>query len=98
MTYQKIVLLVFTLLLQVSVYAKTQAEKVVVVGAGIAGLTTAYRLHQKNIDIEIYEARQCVGGRILSAVVDGCVVELGGQSITDASDAPNMKKLIAECG
>jgi monoamine oxidase len=41
--------------------------KVVIVGAGIAGLTTAYRLQQANIDVEVFEARNHVGERIFSA-------------------------------
>jgi monoamine oxidase len=36
---------------------------VIVVGAGIAGLTTAYRLARAGVDFEVFEARHRVGGR-----------------------------------
>ena len=34
-----------------------QSKKVVVISAGIAGLTAAYRLIQKGIDVHVYEAK-----------------------------------------
>jgi monoamine oxidase len=40
--------------------------KVVIIGAGIAGLTVAYQLNQHNIDVTIVEARSRIGGRILT--------------------------------
>ena len=45
---------------------KTEIEKVIVIGAGLAGLTTAYRLQAQGIDVEVYEARSRLGGRILT--------------------------------
>jgi monoamine oxidase len=38
--------------------------RVVVVGAGLAGLTTAYELRQRNWDVTVLEARDRVGGRV----------------------------------
>ena len=38
--------------------------QVLIIGAGITGLTTAYQLHQQNINCTILEARSRVGGRI----------------------------------
>jgi len=67
--------------------------KRVVIGAGLAGLTAGLRL-----DADVYEARGRVGGRVLSAEVNGRAVELGGQNIADGGDAPNLRALIAECG
>jgi monoamine oxidase len=41
-----------------------QSPKVVVIGRGIAGLTAAYRLQEGGMDVNLYEARCRVGGRI----------------------------------
>lgn len=80
-------------------YQKPQnSPKVVVIGAGIAGLTTAYRLQQQEIDVELYEARSRVGGRILSVQVNDQIGELGAQSLFDGGDAQNLSRLINECG
>lgn len=38
-------------------------EKIVIVGAGLAGLTCAYRLKQSGIHADVYEASTRVGGR-----------------------------------
>jgi len=70
-------------LLSVPLMALTSTEqksypKVVVIGAGLAGLTTAYRLKQQGMDVELYEARGRVGGRILSVHINTQIGELGG--------------------
>lgn len=91
--------IVFTVLFTTNfLMAENKNPKVVVVGAGLAGLTTAYRLQQQGMDVDIYEARGRVGGRILTAYVDGHLTELGGQSITDGGEAENMLQLIKEFG
>lgn len=79
-------------------FAETKAPKVVIVGAGIAGLTTAYRLHQKGVDVHVYEARKRVGGRIFTALIDGYPAELGGQNFYDGGDAENIIQLAKELG
>lgn len=61
--------------------------KVLIVGAGIAGLTAAYRLHQAGVPIDLIEATQRVGGRLASFIQRNPqtgatgVVELGGEFI-----------------
>ncbi|MGW3997399.1 flavin monoamine oxidase family protein [Amycolatopsis sp. NPDC004772] len=53
---------------------------VVVVGAGLAGLTTARELTAAGRDVVVLEARDRVGGRTVNhALGDGKVVEAGGQ-------------------
>jgi cation diffusion facilitator CzcD-associated flavoprotein CzcO len=37
---------------------------VAVIGAGLAGLTAAYRLQQRGFDVTVFEARDRVGGRV----------------------------------
>lgn len=73
-------------------------QKVVVIGAGIAGLTTTYRLAKQGIDVHLYEAKNRVGGRIFTAIVDGHIAELGAQSISDGGQAKNMLTLVNELG
>jgi len=59
-------------------------DPVLVVGAGIAGLTAAYRLAQAGVPVQVVEAQDRVGGRMWSLrdrFADGQVVELGGELI-----------------
>lgn len=69
---------------------------VTVIGAGLSGLTVAYRLLQKGIDVHVYEARPRVGGRILTANLNDTIVELGAQNILDGGKAENLLNLIAD--
>jgi monoamine oxidase len=58
--------------------------RVVIVGAGIAGLTAGYRLQQAGVKSRILEAQERVGGRMCSLrgfFPDGQVAELGGELI-----------------
>jgi len=57
---------------------------VIVIGAGIAGLTCAYRLRQAGIGVRVFEAQNRIGGRMSSLrghFDDGQVAELGGELI-----------------
>jgi hypothetical protein len=60
------------------------APRVAVVGAGLAGLTCAYRLKQAGYSARVYEASDRVGGRcwtIRGAFADGQIAEHGGELI-----------------
>lgn len=78
--------------------AENKTPKVAVIGAGLAGLTAAYRLYQKGFDVEVFEARSRVGGRVFSANIHNHTLELGGQNITDGGNAENLFRLIDEFG
>ncbi|MEH7482119.1 FAD-dependent oxidoreductase [Neobacillus drentensis] len=60
------------------------APRIVIVGAGLAGLTSAYRLKQAGITSTIYEATDRVGGRCWTRrgyFNDEQIVERGGELI-----------------
>ncbi len=64
---------------------------VVVIGAGSAGMTAAYRLSQAGVNVTVVEARARVGGRTWSEVLsNGEVAERGGEyfesSMVDVHD------------
>ena len=69
------------------------AKDVVVVGAGIAGLTTAWRLVQAGRSVVVLEARERVGGRIQGFSVGERVVQLGGRWIGPGQNS--IKRLAA---
>src|SRR5438128_79967 len=69
------------------------ADRVVVVGAGLAGLATALELADRGRSVTVLEARERVGGRVLSTTLDnGEIAELGAEWIMPTDDA-----LIAAC-
>lgn len=55
---------------------------VAIVGAGMAGLTAAYRLKRRGIRVVVYEASDRAGGVIMTERRDGYLAELGPNSLT----------------
>lgn len=72
--------------------------RVTIVGAGLAGLTAAYRLQQNGIDVTVYEARHRPGGRVWTARMGVSHEELGGKFLDDGGDAVEIIGLAAELG
>lgn len=75
------------------------ADDVIVVGAGVAGLTAAWRLRQAGVAVRLYEAQERIGGRMFSLrdhFADGQVCELGGELID--SGHVRIRALAAELG
>ena len=69
-----------------------QAEKIIVLGAGLSGLYTAHRLEELGYDVLVIEARERSGGRTFT--VDG--VDLGGSWIS--TKQPRIMKLCEHMG
>lgn len=76
----------------------SELPKIVVIGAGLAGLTTAYRLKKLGYHAEVFEARSRPGGRIQTAYFENSYEELGGKNILDGGNPENILPLIHELG
>ena len=69
---------------------------VVIVGAGAAGLTAANELKKAGLSVAVLEARDRVGGRLHTDVIDGTMLEIGGQWVSPDQDA--LIDTVAELG
>jgi len=74
--------------------------RVVVVGAGFAGLIAADRIARSGQQVVVLEARDRVGGRVWSAELvpgdPGTVIERGAEFVLDGYDV--MRSVLAELG
>ena len=59
-----------------------KSQPVVIIGAGMAGLSAAYNLKQQGIEALVLEASGRVGGRMTSDVLSGHIVDRGAQFIS----------------
>jgi len=77
--------------------APPPGTRIAVVGAGLAGLTCAYRLQQAGYAAQIYEASDRIGGRCYTGkFADGQIYEHGGELIDNGHI--DMKQLAGELG
>jgi monoamine oxidase len=59
-------------------------KSVVIVGAGLTGLLTAYRLQEFGFDVKVLEARDRIGGRIHTIQSGNAKVEMGATWFNDS--------------
>jgi protoporphyrinogen/coproporphyrinogen III oxidase len=74
----------------------TPSPQVIVVGAGIAGLTAAHFLAKAGVGVKVLEASGRVGGRMTTDAVDGFLIDRGAQFLS--SEYRLLLSLAAECG
>jgi hypothetical protein len=71
-----------------------EKSKITVVGAGPAGLLTAYRLAQASLNVSVVEARSRIGGRLFSA--PSIQAEFGAWSLANGGKPELFVKLAQE--
>ena len=79
--------------------AVSTSQRVVIVGAGLSGLTCAYRLRQAGVTATVLEASDRIGGRVWTrrgAFAPGIVVERGGELIDTGHI--EIRQLVRELG
>ncbi|MGP8201541.1 MAG: protoporphyrinogen oxidase [Limisphaerales bacterium] len=71
-------------------------KPVVIIGGGITGLTTAFRLRRRGFPVRLFEAADRVGGVIQSVRQSGYLAEFGPNSILETS--PVISDLVRDLG
>ncbi len=76
---------------------ESRKSDLVIIGAGLTGLTLAYLLRAQNLTVSILEARGRLGGRILTAYQDGTApIEMGATWL--GSKHTQLNALLQELG
>lgn len=76
----------------------TPALDVAVVGAGPAGLATAYALAEAGCSVRVLESAAAVGGRMRTVREHGCLIDTGAEMFPAAAGYPATWRLIAALG
>ncbi len=77
-------------------FQESSTKSVAVIGAGIAGLTSAYYLKRAGFQVNVLEASGRVGGRMSSDLIDGCIIDRGAQFLSESYST--LLPLIKEVG
>ena len=76
--------------------ASLPGNRVIVVGAGIAGLAAGHALSRQGFSVKILEAASRVGGRMTTDLVNGFVIDRGAQFLS--SEYGLLRALARELG
>lgn len=71
-------------------------KKIVILGAGISGLATAFWLNKKGFDVTILEAQSQVGGAMQTSYEDGFLIDFGPNSGLETT--PLIRQIVEEVG
>lgn len=66
--------------------------KAAIVGSGLAGLSTAVELLDQGYEVDIYESRPFIGGKVASWQKDGNHVEMGLHVVSTGSSSYSCKR------
>ena len=72
--------------------SETNKTQVLVVGAGLAGLSAAVTLQEAGVEVRLVEGSSKVGGRLKTTKRDGFILDHGFQVFNPAY--PNSKQLL----
>lgn len=75
-----------------------ESPKIAVIGGGLSGMTAAYRLKQAGLEVEVFEAKNRLGGRVFSVQMPGEIGELGAQNLLNGGETEHLLNLIKELG
>lgn len=65
----------------------TSMDTIIIVGAGISGLSAAYQLQKAGLDVLVLEGRDHVGGRMTTVDWGGFKVDVGAKFVTSSDKA-----------
>ncbi|OGU65496.1 MAG: protoporphyrinogen oxidase [Stygiobacter sp. RIFOXYC12_FULL_38_8] len=71
-------------------------KKIVILGAGISGLATAFWLNKKGFEVTILEAQSQVGGAMQTKCEDGFLIDFGPNSGLETT--PLIRQIVEEVG
>ena len=72
------------------------SHKVIIIGAGAAGIASSKVLSDKNIPHLILESRERIGGRIASKQLNGVEVDLGATFVHNPGEGNSIDEMIKE--
>jgi Protoporphyrinogen oxidase len=71
-------------------------KTIIVIGAGIAGLTAAYQLKKAGQDVLVLDMNNYVGGRMANVAWEGFLVDIGAKFVTTADKS--LTNMVQEVG